>query len=56
MSGEATIRQLDRDMRPKRVIDIRGRDSFVRGSYPGAENIPLEEFDADTWAICGTGC
>ena len=33
MSGERTIRQLDKDTRPKRVIDVRSRDSLQR---PGA--------------------
>ena len=55
MSGERTIRQLDKDTRPKRVIDIRSRDSFARGSYPGAENIPLEEFDAEAFAAASPG-
>ena len=55
MSGEATIRQLDQDTRPKRVIDIRSRDSFARGSWPGAENIPLEEFDAEAFAAARPG-
>lgn len=46
----------------KRIIDIRSRDSFGRGSYPGAENIPQEEFDADAFSteepiflLCHTG-
>ena len=46
MSEERTVSQMEQDRREKRVIDVRGRDSFVRGSYPGAENIPQESFDA----------
>ncbi len=45
MSTEKTIEELTLDTRPKRVIDVRSRDRFARGSYPGAENLPLEEFD-----------
>ncbi len=45
MSEERTIEELERDTRTKRIIDIRSRDRFARGAYPGAENIPLEEFD-----------
>ncbi len=45
MSIERTLEEMERDPRPKRIIDIRSRDSFVRGACPGAENIPLTELD-----------
>lgn len=45
MSEERTIGELEQDPREKRIIDIRSRDSFDRGTYPGAENIPIEGFD-----------
>ncbi len=45
MSLERTFEELERDPREKRVIDIRSRDRFERGSWPGAENLPLAEFD-----------
>ncbi len=45
MNRERTVEQMEQDTRAKRVIDIRREDSFVRGTYPGAENIPLEKFN-----------
>ena len=53
MSEERTIAELERDTRPKRIIDIRSRENFDRGTCPGAENIPLEEFDPAAVAACG---
>lgn len=47
MSIERTIEELSNDSREKHIIDIRSRDNFARGSYPGAENIPVEEFNAE---------
>lgn len=59
---EITFEALAERGQPARIIDIRSRDGFARGSYPGAENIPLEEFDADAFSteepiflLCHTG-
>lgn len=45
MGEERTFEEMELDTRQKRVIDIRSRDSFAMGAYPGAENIPLTELD-----------
>ncbi len=55
MSIERTIEELSNDSREKHIIDIRSRDNFARGSYPGAENIPVEEFDAEKIASTYNG-
>ncbi len=47
MSQERSFEELEHDPREKRVIDIRNRNSFVRGSWPGAENIPQADFDPE---------
>lgn len=41
---EITIEALEALPGKKRIIDIRSRDDFARGSYPGSENIPFAEF------------
>lgn len=55
MGVERTIEELELDARPKRVIDVRGRDSFGMGAYPGAENIPLTELDLESIAARSEG-
>lgn len=34
MAQEITIEELERITGPKRVIDIRSKDSFEKGTYP----------------------
>ncbi len=43
MAQEITIEELERITGPKRVIDIRSREAFEKGTFPFAESIPLEE-------------
>lgn len=47
MDKDRSIEEFEADARKKRFIDIRSREQFARGSYPGAENIPLTEFDPE---------
>ena len=55
MSEERTLEQMEQDLRPKRILDIRSRENFARGSCPGAENLPLEEFDPQQVAAASAG-
>ena len=43
MAHEITIEELEQITGPKRVIDIRSREAFEKGTFPFAESIPLEE-------------
>ncbi len=64
MAREITIEELEQIPAPKRVIDIRSREAFEKGTFPSAESIPLEELKpeiiaADTtmpvYLFCHTG-
>ncbi len=64
MSKEITIEELEQISGTKRIIDVRSREHFEKGTYPGAENIPLEGFDArkiaasagePVYLLCHTG-
>lgn len=59
---EITFEELAAWQGKARIIDIRSRSSFTGGSYPGAENVPIEEFDAGNYSpeeplflLCYTG-
>lgn len=59
MEYEVTFSQLEQLEKP-RVIDIRGAEQFAYGSYPGAENLPLDTIQPKTWAepvylLCQSG-
>lgn len=54
MAQEITIEDLERITGPKRVIDIRSKDSFEKGTYPTAENIPLNGLKPETIAASTT--
>ena len=59
MEYEVTFSQLEQLEKP-RVIDIRGSEQFAYGSYPGAENLPLDTIQPKTWAepvylLCQSG-
>ncbi len=64
MIREIEIEELERVPGKKRIVDIRSRDHFEKGSYPGAENIPYEEAELSEFAaladeplylLCHTG-
>ena len=41
-----TVEELEeRNLEQALIIDIRPRDQFMRGTFPGAVNIPLEDFE-----------
>ena len=59
MNCEITFDQLEQLENP-RVIDIRTAEQFAYGSYPGAENIPLDRIKAEdcpqpAYLICQSG-
>ena len=59
-----TIEEMEQDMRPKQVIDVRSAEDYARETYPDAENIYWEEFenqidrvakDRPVYLLCYTG-
>lgn len=54
MAREISIEEMERISEPKRVIDIRSRDSFAKGSYPLSENLPLDELEPERLAAEGS--
>lgn len=40
------IEEMVSDRRDKQIIDIRSESEFLQGSFPGAVNVPFEEFDS----------
>ena len=64
MQYSRQIEEMIADERNKLVIDIRDESEFVKGSYPGAKNIPWQDFkehtdelskDIPVYLICFSG-
>ena len=59
MDCEITFAQLE-GLKTKRIIDIRTPEQFAYGTYPGAENIPMEqlvpeECSGGVYLLCQSG-
>ena len=59
-----TIEEMEQDMRPKQVIDVRRAEDYAKETYPNADNIYWEEFDSQidrvakdkpVYLLCYTG-
>ena len=64
MAKEITIEELEQIESSKFIIDIRNKDSFEKGTYPNAVNIPLDVFNTNminidktipVYILCQTG-
>ncbi len=55
MNREITIEELERLPGVRHVYDIRSREHFEKGTYPGAENLPFGDWDPREFAASANG-
>ena len=46
MDFSRTVEEMVSDSRDKKIIDIRDEEEFLKGSYPGAVNYPIDDFES----------